>query len=90
MGVGDTIIFNNSDSTTHHLVLDDEASTVIGTLGPGQSSGPISMTSAGVAYHCTIHPSMVGSLGTVDIPPPSSAPPPDDDYYDDDDYDDDM
>jgi len=81
---GDTIIFNNSDSTSHHLVLDDAASTEIGTLAPGQSSGPISMTGAGVAYHCTIHPSMVGSLGTVDIPPPSSAPPPDDDDYDDD------
>ena len=81
VAVGDTIIFNNSDSTTHHLVLDDAASTEIGTLGPGQSSGPISMTSAGVAYHCTIHPSMVGSLGTVDIPPPPSAPPPDDDDY---------
>ena len=88
VAVGDTIIFNNSDSTTHHLVLDDAASTEIGTLGPGQSSGPISMTSTGVAYHCTIHPSMVGSLGTVDIPPPTSAPPPDDDDEtpDDDDY----
>ena len=91
VAVGDTVIFNNSDSTTHHLVLDDAASTEIGTLGPGQSSGPISMTSAGVAYHCTIHPSMVGSLGTVDIPPPPSAPPPDDDDEDpDDDYDDDY
>lgn len=77
--VGDTIVFINNDLTTHRLVLDNAASTEIGTLAPGQSSAPIPMTSAGVTYHCTIHPSMVGSLGTVDSAPPPPEPPPD--YY---------
>ena len=77
--VGDTIVFRNDDLTTHRLVLDDAASTEIGTLAPGRSSAPIPMTSAGVTYHCTIHPSMVGTLGTVDSAPPPPMPPPD--YY---------
>ncbi len=76
--VGDRVVFRNDDGVTHRLVL-DATSVEIGTLAPGQSSAPVSVTSASMTYHCTIHPSMVGTIGTVPAgttPPP--PPPPDD------------
>ena len=82
--VGSSIVFTNADVTTHRLVLDDAMSTEIAVLAPGQSSAPMALTTAGATYHCSIHPSMVGSLGTVTGAPPPSDPyaPPSDSYYD--------
>lgn len=80
--MGDMVVFTNSDLRVHHLVLNDLLATEIGTLGPGESSMPMALTSTLATYHCTIHPSMVGTIGTADaagIPPPpdgvGTAPP---------------
>jgi plastocyanin len=66
--VGKTVAWQNADvgtyggGTTHNVVSDTGAFTT-GPLAPGSTSAPIKMTTAGsFAYHCAIHPTMVGSL----------------------------
>jgi plastocyanin len=60
---GQTIAFYNADSTTHRSVSDDGVSFDTGNLAPGATSAPITMSTAGsFAYHCAIHPTMVGKL----------------------------
>ena len=78
--VGDQIVFTNNDMVLHHIVMDD--GTDLGDVAPGQSSAPISLTAAMASFHCTLHPSMVGSIN-MDPPAPVPDPyyPPSDDYY---------
>jgi hypothetical protein len=73
--LGDMIVWTNSDVTLHHIVLDD--GTDIGDVAPGQSTVPIPLTTPTAAFHCTLHPSMVGNINGDMTPPP--PPPPD--YY---------
>jgi plastocyanin len=71
--VGSTVVWQNSDSTLHHIVLDN--GTDVGNLNPGATSRAISVTSsAAVGFHCTIHPSMVGTINGST--PASSSPDP--------------
>jgi plastocyanin len=63
---GQPVIWRNGDSATHHLVFDDGAIDT-GTLAPGTLSQPQTVAGQGGSYHCTIHPSMVGSI-TVTAP----------------------
>jgi plastocyanin len=59
--VGSTVVWRNSDSTLHHIVLDN--GTDVGNVSPGATSRSIQVTSSGaVGFHCTIHPSMVGTI----------------------------
>jgi plastocyanin len=55
------IVWKNSDIETHHLVLDD-GSIDTGTLAPGTVSQPETVAAGTRTYHCTIHPSMVGTV----------------------------
>ena len=55
------IVWRNSDTVTHHVVFDD-MSVDTGTLAPGTLSQPIMVGPGNSAYHCAIHPSMVGSV----------------------------
>ena len=68
VGTGDTLVFKNSDVTTHHVVMDD-GSADLGDLAPGASK---STTFRGVAgkFHCTIHSSMVGAVNESTAPEP--------------------
>jgi plastocyanin len=96
--VGNTIVWMNTDLTTHTIVLND--GTIVGNLAPGQASVPITLTSATASYRCTIHPSMTGQVSDPaaapptaptdpsQTPPPASPMPPPDDY--DDGYEDDY
>jgi plastocyanin len=60
--VGQTVAWRNSDSVSHTATADGGAFNT-GTIAPGATSSPIMMSAAGsFAYHCSIHPSMVGSL----------------------------
>jgi plastocyanin len=60
--VGQTVAWRNSDSLPHTATADGGAFDT-GTIAPGATSNPITMSAAGsFAYHCSIHPSMVGSL----------------------------
>lgn len=79
--IGDQIVFTNTDVLVHHIVLGD--GTDLGEVQPGQSTVPMPLTTPSATYHCTIHPSMVGSING-DLPPaePYYPPtPPSDDYY---------
>lgn len=78
--MGAAVAWMNADATLHRIVLDD--GTLVGTIAPGQTSAPITVSAAAVTYHCTLHPSMVGTIGdpAVAAPAPTPAPPPPDDY----------
>ena len=60
---GQTVVWRNVDSITHRVVLNDGTFDT-GNLAPGASSQPmaINVPGAGDPYHCSIHPSMVGTL----------------------------
>jgi plastocyanin len=66
---GMTVVWHNNDSTTHHIVFDN-GSLDTGTIAPGATSASMMMTATSATYHCTIHPTMVGSINT----PTTSAP----------------
>ena len=58
--VGQTVAWKNNDTTAHTAT---GASFDTGSIAPGATSRTITFSAAGtVDYHCTFHPSMVGSL----------------------------
>lgn len=60
--------FRNSDSTMHHLVLDD-GSGDFGDINPGATSRGVVLRNANpVTFHCTIHATMVGSINGLTAP----------------------
>ena len=60
--VGKTVSWHNVDSTTHNVNAND-GSFSTGNIAPGATSTPIKMSAVGsFAYHCSIHPTMVGSV----------------------------
>jgi plastocyanin len=66
---GSTAIFTNSDKVTHRVVLDD-MSVDTGDIAPGASSRELPLGGVNKSYHCSIHPSMVGSLNAAETPEP--------------------
>lgn len=73
--VGASVVWTNNDVTIHRIVLDDAAGTLIGNMAPGESSAPIPVTEATVSYHCTLHPSMTGTIQDPAAAAPAPAPP---------------
>ena len=76
--VGDAVAWKNNDVTTHHVVLDD-GSADLGNLAPGATTRSITIGSgASLSFHCTIHPTMIGSINgaaaTAPDPMPTPAP----------------
>jgi plastocyanin len=69
---GMTVAWHNSDSTTHHIVFDN-GSLDAGTIAPGATSTSMTMTAASATYHCTIHPTMVGSINAPTTPAPGTG-----------------
>lgn len=62
MRVGQTVAWKNNDTTAHDAT-QDASRFQSGTITAGSTSSPITMSTAGTfAYHCTIHPGMVGTL----------------------------
>jgi plastocyanin len=60
--VGQTVAWRNGDSIGH-TATQDGGGFDTGTVTSGATSTPIQMMTAGtLTYHCTIHPSMVGTL----------------------------
>ena len=68
--VGKTVAWRNADTgayggnggTTHDIVADGGAFNT-GPIAPGSVSSPVMLSTAGsFPYHCSIHPTMVGSL----------------------------
>jgi len=58
---GQMVVWHNVDSTTHRVVL-NSGSLDTGDLAPGASSQPMSISTGGGPYHCSIHPSMIGTI----------------------------
>lgn len=58
---GDSVAWTNNDATVHHIVLDD-GTYDSGTIFPGASSPATTAVTATGTYHCTIHPSMTGTI----------------------------
>jgi plastocyanin len=57
---GQAIIWRNADSTVHRVVFNDgEIDT--GDIAPGGASRTLPLVAPG-PYHCSIHPTMVGTI----------------------------
>ena len=70
---GNMVVWQNMDSQTHHIVLND-GSLDTGDIAPGKSSPALRLAVNGARYHCTIHPTMVGSINSSGgEPPPCSG-----------------
>ena len=70
--VGDTVTWANSGPTPHTATADDGAFDT-GTLNAGRS-GSHTFASAGTfAYHCTLHPSMQGTVTVLAASAPAPA-----------------
>lgn len=60
--VGQTVSWHNNDTLTHHIVADN-ASFDAGVVVAGATTTPKQMNTTGsFPYHCSIHPTMVGTL----------------------------
>jgi plastocyanin len=71
---GQLVVWHNADSITHHVVLND-GTIDTGDLAPGATSAAMTMRTNGANYHCSIHPTMVGSINaTTGTPPPCTGP----------------
>jgi plastocyanin len=90
--VGNMVVWTNNDTILHDIRMDDVVlsdgtvvgGAIIGSIEPGASSLPMSLTTPTATYHCTIHPSMVGSISDQALPPPEPGDPPVDPYPPDD------
>lgn len=61
--VGQRVIWKNTDPAKSHDAAADAGSFTTPVLASGASSDPITMNTAGTfTYHCSIHPSMVGTI----------------------------
>ena len=67
---GQTVLWRNVDNITHRVVLNN-GSLDTGNLAPGASSQPMSINAGG--YHCSILPSMVGTIVESQSLAPSSG-----------------
>ena len=56
-----TVVWRNFDTVTHHVVF-DKGSIDTGALAPGTLSQPMAIGEGTWSYHCSIHPTMVGSV----------------------------
>jgi plastocyanin len=66
---GQSAVFKNNDKVTHRIVLDDR-SIDTGDIAPGASSQALPLGAISKSYHCSLHPSMVGSLNEAQTPEP--------------------
>src|SRR5262245_48871858 len=57
---GQMVVWHNVDTVTHRVVLNNGALDT-GNIAPGASSAPMILPAVG-GYHCSIHPSMVGTI----------------------------
>ena len=58
---GQQVVFKNSDTVVHRVVLND-GSIDTGDIAPGASSRVVTMPVAGTNYHCSLHANMIGAV----------------------------
>jgi plastocyanin len=66
---GQMVVFRNADVVAHRVIMDDR-SLDTGDIAPGASTAPLPLGAVSKAYHCSIHPNMVGSLNSAATPEP--------------------
>jgi plastocyanin len=64
---GQTVVWKNADTVTHHIVIDDLGVNT-GDIPPGGTSQPMSLGNVSKSYHCSLHPAMVGALNNAVTP----------------------
>jgi plastocyanin len=73
VSMSQTVAWRNTDGETHHILLND-GSIDTGEIPAGATSRTFTMSVNGANYHCTIHPTMVGSINqSTGEPPPCSG-----------------
>jgi plastocyanin len=72
VAAGQLVVFKNTDIVTHHVMLDD-GSLQTADIPPGATSAALPVGAANVAYHCNIHPTMVGSFNGAATPDPGEC-----------------
>jgi plastocyanin len=61
--VGQTVAWHNNNGTTHTATVTGTGGFNTSNVGAGSSSAAIQMNTAGTFnYHCSIHPTMTGTL----------------------------
>jgi amicyanin len=60
--VGSKVTWTNNDSVSHTVTSDSGTSINSPTLSPGQSYSVTFANAGSMSYHCTIHPSMHGTI----------------------------
>ena len=71
---GMRVIFHNSDSIVHRVVLND-GSIDTGNIAPNANSLAVTMPVSGTNYHCSIHPDMIGAVSAQEGGPPACTGP---------------
>ena len=61
-GVGDVITWTNGDSVPHGVELDDDSCGMSSAIGGGQSKSLVFSVAGTFPFHCSIHPSMKGTI----------------------------
>jgi plastocyanin len=65
VAAGQPVRWHNADSVAH-TATQDGGGFDTGSISPGGTSAPITLTTAGtIGYHCAFHPSMVGTLSVT-------------------------
>ena len=69
-----TVAWQNIDGVAHRVVANDNSFDT-GNIGANGTSAVVTVPSAGVNYHCSIHPGMVGAInGSSGTAPPCTGP----------------
>src|SRR5215208_8185480 len=72
-GAALTVAWKNTDGTTHRIVANDNSFDT-GNIAANGTSAAITVPAAGMNYHCSIHPGMVGAInGSSGSPPPCTG-----------------
>jgi len=72
-GAALTLAWKNTDGTTHRIVANDNSFDT-GNIAANGTSAAITVPAAGMNYHCSIHPGMVGAInGSTGSPPPCTG-----------------
>jgi plastocyanin len=69
VAAGRQVVFRNTDSQVHRVVLND-SSIDTGDIAPGATSATFRMPAVGANYHCSLHPAMVGAVSGDTTPAP--------------------
>jgi plastocyanin len=69
---GQMVVFRNTDSIVHRVVLND-GTIDTGDIAPGATSRAVTMPNTGANYHCSLHPAMIGAVSPVAGGPPPAC-----------------